>query len=1185
MSNADSARKARIAELVEEFLQAEAAGQPLNRAAWLSANEEYRLDLAEFLSRHKPQIRSLPVDTDEAATYLIPSEQTESVADIGTIDGSVESVNDQVAATMIDDGSSGTVGTIAGDGNGQGHSVEFDETIPGKTVDDEPTGTIADEVDGRTQVPDNCDVTMMEAPADGTISEGQIQVDASRIKSTHFRQKLSAKAAASGEQPYNPPALDGDRYELHDFVARGGIGEVWQADDMRLGRRVALKSLRRGRDTMRERFVLEAELTGRLEHPGVVPVYDLALDRNNEPYYVMKFVRGRSMRDMIKAYFWKSKNNRGTSKNVEAVPAENDSRELQFQKLLDSFVSMCETIGYAHERGIIHRDIKPENVMVGAFGETLVLDWGLAKDKTAPEEKLASLSDMHLSSAGAETRAGSVMGSPGYMAPELVEGEAHLADERTDIYLLGASLYEILTGKAPHHSGSLTGMLERARAGTPDPPRAINPSASKILSAICLKAMQKARNDRYLTAMDLARDVRRYLAGEPVSAYQENAFEKSLRWARKNQKALSRMTIAIAVSFVLIFAWSLRTENQKLAAIEMARAEVAEFKKLADEAQYFAATSGRLDDSTPYYDPVVAERVAGDAIRISDAWGDHLEGLPLDGMRSSVKETLYSLLLTTVQSQLNRNMDSELIEKSRSLLARAQALHGKSESLLRLRGALDEATTDDAAVLVAGSDTTMSKGQQVGKTALDYFLNAEELRRQASRSGATDGDEWKAHVELIEQAIAGYRSAIRIRAGDFWSHFQMGRCYLSLGKYSEGVETFGACVALRPESPWPHSARGLALAMLDRFDEAIADLNRAVEIDRAFLPAKLNRGVVHWLAGDRELAESDFTQLLEKSEDSLIAEASYYRAVLRWGDGDQVGALTDLETVRSVRPDFAAAMLLQSRIYFLTGNFERGTSCLNSWLASNAARGGSAATDQSFDPAAWQVCLERARFLRRLLSSAIPTGIELDRKSLLTQAQSELQEAIRQGGNSAELYSETGSVLELFGAADDALAAYSKSLTVKPDNDTLLVKRGWLQVLRLRNGDGAIADFEAALQVNPNNAEAHSAHGFLLALQNPSADAEQAAVRAILHGAGDYLILHNVACIYAELAAASQPDKAAGYEQSALDVLKRGLALWQKGNRSGPDAVQLARGESSFRNLAKREDFKTLLDSAAADTE
>ena len=135
--------------------------------------------------------------------------------------------------------------------------------------------------------------------------------------------------------------------------------------------------------------------------------------------------------------------------------------------------------------------------------------------------------------------------------------------------------------------------------------------------------------------------------------------------------------------------------------------------------------------------------------------------------------------------------------------------------------------------------------------------------------------------------------------------------------------------------------------------------------------------------------------------------------------------------------------------------------------------------------------------------------------------------------------------------------------------------------MRLGKGDGAIADFEAALKANPENAEAHSAHGFLLALQNPSADAERAALRAILHGAGDYLILHNVACIYAELAVGT-PDKAEGYEQSALDILERGLALWQKGNRFGPNAVELARGESSFHNLAKRDDFTKLLNAAAS---
>lgn len=1178
MSNADADRKSRIAELIEAFHAAENAGQPMDRAVWLAANNDYRLELAEFLSGHKPVHANAPANNDDAATYVIPGEHSESAEDSCTIDGSAESGPDSTEATMMDDGNGGSLGTLGDVDVRDSASVGFDETIDGGTVEDEPSQTMADEVDGRTQVSDDLGVTMAEAPADGTVAEGQIQVDSLRIKSTNFRQKLSAKAAAKGEQPYNPPALDGDRYELNDFVARGGIGEVWQADDMRLGRRVALKSLRRGRETMRERFVLEAELTGRLEHPGVVPVYDLALDRNDEPYYVMKFVRGRSMKDMVKAYFRKSK--RDNSEEAAPSADDEDSRELQMQRLLDSFVSLCETVGYAHERGIIHRDIKPENVMVGAFGETLVLDWGLAKDKAAPDEKLTSLSDMHLSSSGTETRAGSVMGSPGYMAPELVEGEAHIADERTDIYLLGASLYEILTGKAPHYSGSLTGMLERARAGTPDPPTEHNPSASKVLSAVCMKAMQKAREDRYALAMHLARDVRRYLAGEPVSAYEENPFERMVRWARKNQKTLTRSAMAIFLSMLIVFAWSLRSENQELAAIEKARGEVAQFSRFADEAQYFAATSDRLDDSVPYYDAATAQRAADQALKISSGWGDNLEALTLDEIRSPVRETLHSLLLTTAQSQLNENATPETVEKARALILRAEALNGGSVSSLRLRDALKISGQNAATDNDESASTNGDRQVDVEKSALDHFLSAEELRRRASRSGTTDGDEWNAHSELLEQAIAGYRSAIRLRTGDFWSHFQMGRCYVSLGKYSEGVETFGACVALRPESPWSYSARGLALAMLDRFDEALADLNRAVELDGEFLPAALNRGVAHWLAGKHEEAENEFTRLLEDSGNSPMPEAAYYRAVLRWESGESAGAIGDLEKVLSVRPKFPAAKLLQSRIYFLTGDLEQGADSLNSWLASNSARAGSDSADEAFDPSGWQAAFERARFLRRLISSSIPTGVELDRKGLLTLTLAELQAAIEQGGDSAELYSETGSVLEIFGKADEAFAAYSKSLEAAPDDDALLVKRGWLQVLRLRNGDGAIADFEAALKANPENAEAHSAHGFLLALQNPSTDAERAALRAILHGAGDYLILHNVACIYAELAIGT-PDKADGYEQSALDILERGLALWQKGNRSGPDATQLARAESSFRNLAKREAFQRLLESAA----
>jgi serine/threonine protein kinase/Flp pilus assembly protein TadD len=1177
MSNADSDRKARIAVLIADFLDAERDGQPMNRAAWLSANNAYRLELAEFLSRHKPSPAKPTVSSDGATTYVIPGDAEESTAEnpeqFETVDSSYDSPHVMRNATIGDQETGASQGTID---DGHDSQDSPDATMPGRTTGNSLSQTISDEVDGRTQVPDDCNATMAEAPADGTVAEGQIRVDDSRIKSTHFRQQLSAKATAKGEQPYNPPALDGDRYELSDFVARGGIGEVWRADDMRLGRSVALKSLRRGRETMRERFILEAELTGRLEHPGVVPVYDLALDRNDEPYYVMKFVRGRSMKDMVKAYFARLKNRKPTDGDVASEP--NDSAELMLQRLLDSFVSLCETVGYAHERGIIHRDIKPENVMVGSFGETLVLDWGLAKDKSAPEEKLASLSDMHLSSAGTETRAGSVMGSPGYMAPELVEGEAHLADERTDIYLLGASLYEILTGKVPHHSGSLTGMLQRAREGTPDPPKDHNPNAPKVLCAICLKAMQKARDHRYNSAMELAQDVRGFLAGEPVSACPENLLERSLRWAKKNQKHISRSVLAAAVAAVLAFAWSLNTENQQLAAVQKAQVDVSQFQKLADEAQYFSATSDRLDDSTPYYDSATAARATDSALKISVNWGEQLEKLPLSEMRDSVRDTLHGLLLTTVQSRINIERGSDSKEKLRSLLQQARRLKGESASLLKLQEELADPTSgkkespsDD------GSDIRQAADPGDSESALDHFLRAEDLRQQASRSGSTDGDEWKAHADLLDRAIVDYRAAVRLRSGDFWSHFQMGRCYLSLGRYSESVETFGACVALRPDSPWSYSARGLALAMLKRFDEAITDLDRAIELDDEFLPAKLNRGVANLLAGKRESAENEFTSLLENSRHTPMPEAAYYRAVLRWEAGNPEAAIHDLETVLAARPKFPAAMLLQSRIYFLTGDIARGTRQLNLWLASNSSDIGSSAMEPSFEPDSWMTCFQRARFLRRLLASSIPDGVEPDRKGLLTHALDELQESIRQGGKSAELYSETGSVLELFGAAEEAFEAYSKSLEADPGNDLLLVKRGWLQALRLGKGDGAIADFEAALKVNPENAEAHSAHGFILALQNPSADAERAAVRAILHGAGDYLILHNVACIYAELAAAS-PDKAAAYERSALDILERGLQLWKKGNRTGPDAAQLARQEPSFRTLAKGEAFQTLLE-------
>jgi len=1066
------------------------------------------------------------------------------------------------------------------------------------------------------------DAASDEAATIAETVDGQVGKTRSRSSPDESRSTSSTRLnfSKSAESETHTAVSDGPRYDLVDNFAHGGVGNIWKAHDQRLQRNVAYKellprALRRPR--LVERFVQEAQITGQLEHPGIVPIYDLGWQDNGAPFYAMKLINGTEMKDRIG--------------QLHKLPKDSVEYRRAFVKLLHNFIDTCNALAFAHQRGVLHRDLKPQDVMLGEYGETLVLDWGLARILTSNKESATggvtvsgdyhenldvgeesadeSLADgvqdsdatkivgepgdpyqapTHIvttiktssRSEGTETRYGSVMGTLAYMPPEQAEGKIDLMDARTDIYSLGAILYEILVNDAPIPRGPMEQMIDYIVHEPIKPPIEIDSSTSRQLNAIALKALSKRREDRFASALDLAQDVEDYLAGEPVSAYPEPWYDTARRWARRHQKQIAG-TIAAIVFLVLVqFAWSLRTENQQLAAVEKARSDVAAFEQLADEAQYFAATSDRLDENTPYYDPALAEQAADAALKISAMWGKQLEKLPIDELRSSVREPLHSLLLVTVQSRLQQNLDEESTRTLQAMLERAAALNGESESLLRLQAAIagqhspgsGETPAEESAALTAG------------KTALDHFLAAEELRRTASRSGNTDGDEWNAHADLIEQAIAGYRAAIRLRSNHFWSHFQIGRCYLSLGRYAEGVETLGACIALRPESPWSYSARGLALAMLQRYEDAITDLNRAIELDASFLPAKLNLGVTHWMAGNIDPAVDVFTELLQDPNDPQLAEAAYYRASIRWNSGDTSDAISDLEAVLTARPGLAPARLLRSQIHFLTGEMELGKLDLNLWLASTQRNVMPATKGDKFDADNWQACFERARFVRRLLSSSIPEHVTVNRKGLLEFALTELQAAITQGGKSADLFSEAGSVLELMGAGPDAHAAYSKSLETKPDNDTLLVKRGWLLALRLNRPNEAIADFEAALRVNPENAEAYSARGFLLALGNPSMSAERAALQAILHGAGDYLILHNVACIYAELAARS-PERASDYEQAALDVLSRGLHLWQKGNRSGPNAIQLARHEPSFRILSKQVGFLKLLETAEQSSE
>jgi eukaryotic-like serine/threonine-protein kinase len=316
---------------------------------------------------------------------------------------------------------------------------------------------------------------------------------------------LSDKAVDRLRQNANLPDLSGTRYQLLERVARGGMGVVYAARDEMLDRRVALKILDvpAADGEFARRLNREARVLARLEHPGIVPVHDVGTLSDGRVFYTMKFVEGERL-----------------DKHIETVTSLPERLRL--------FTRICDAVAFAHARGVLHRDLKPANVMVGAFGEVLVMDWGLAKILREPSGEAAEdhpeativqspkMSDLPAGATQATqiTGQGTVLGTPGYMSPEQARGDVAHVDERSDIFSLGAVLRFLCALAATTNSTS------RWRR-------------EKALEAICAKATEDHPAKRYATVSDLSADVSRYLDGLPVSACEESIFDKAARFYRR----------------------------------------------------------------------------------------------------------------------------------------------------------------------------------------------------------------------------------------------------------------------------------------------------------------------------------------------------------------------------------------------------------------------------------------------------------------------------------------------------------------------------------------------------------------------------------------------------------------------------------------------------------------------------
>jgi serine/threonine-protein kinase len=304
------------------------------------------------------------------------------------------------------------------------------------------------------------------------------------------------------------PDLSGTRYRVLKFVARGGMGTVWLAQDTVLERNVALKILAPENSSadLAVRLLREAVVLGQLEHPGIVPVHDAGTLIDGRTFYCMKYVEGQTLDQYVAG------------------------RSLRDR--LQLLQRVAEPLAFAHSRGIIHRDLKPGNIMIGAFGEVLVMDWGLAKI-TGNKPGEASAGPNESLSGAKSTGHGSVLalieGTPGYMAPEQARGELQSIDERTDVFALGALLKFMIGDLASEHS-----------------------SVPKVLGAVCAKAMAAEIATRYTSVSEMASDIGKYLDGLPVSAYRESLVERGVRLAKRHQAAIVLVLVYLLMRLLFI---------------------------------------------------------------------------------------------------------------------------------------------------------------------------------------------------------------------------------------------------------------------------------------------------------------------------------------------------------------------------------------------------------------------------------------------------------------------------------------------------------------------------------------------------------------------------------------------------------------------------------------------------------
>ncbi len=574
--------------------------------------------------------------------------------------------------------------------------------------------------------------------------------------------------------------VDPSQYEATRELARGGMGRIRLARDQHLDRDVALKEMLPGA-TDRRRFEREARLTARLQHPSIVKVLAAGRWPSGEPFYAMPHVRGRSL---------------------EKVIAEAPTLELRLA-LLPHVIAVADAMASAHAEGIIHRDVKPSNVLVGSFGETVVIDWGLAKDLRAPPEPDEPVANGPRTAD--QTDAGTVVGTPAYMPPEQALGQP--VDARADVYALGAMLDHLLSGRRAYGGDGLD-TLEQVKRGPPPPLATRAPGAPGELVAIAERAMARAPEARYASAQEFAADLRRYLTGQLVGAHPYSFGQLLRRWVRRHRVEVGVTAVAVLVSVVL----GAVALSRVVRAEQRAQQSRAKTEDLLDfilkDLHGKLATLGRLDlmedaaqRAVRRSDSTEADASATELVRASLARQHLGEVFAAQGkLDLALNELHRAVELGERAAAFPGGTDTPALTLAAARIALGKVLESRGERplaeaefrhALDLQQALAARATDDARVLTSLAETHEYLGNSVFKAnqvdaALVEYRKALELREAAAATAPAEPDR--------QNALAKARSLVADVLQD------LGRNDEALTIYQSAREVTSALVQANPQN-------------------------------------------------------------------------------------------------------------------------------------------------------------------------------------------------------------------------------------------------------------------------------------------------------------------------------------------------------------------------------------------------